>query len=44
MGKARALEMFVAAEKIMAPAALRIGLVDAIANDPVAESIRHFST
>jgi enoyl-CoA hydratase/carnithine racemase len=34
VGKGRALEMFVAAEKIMAAAALRIGLVDAIADDP----------
>ena len=39
VGKGRALEMFVAAEKISAPQALRIGLVDAIADDPVAESI-----
>ena len=44
VGKGRALEMFVAAEKIMVAAALRIGLVDAIANDPVAESIRRSST
>jgi len=43
VGKGRALEMFVAAEKIMVAAALRIGLVDAIANDPVAESIRRSS-
>jgi enoyl-CoA hydratase/carnithine racemase len=40
VGKGRALEMFVAAEKIMAPQALRIGLVDAIADDPVAEAMR----
>jgi len=40
VGKGRALEMFVAAEKIMAPQALRIGLVDAIADDPVAEAVR----
>ena len=38
VGKGRALEMFVAAEKIVAPQALRIGLVDAIAVDPVARS------
>jgi enoyl-CoA hydratase/carnithine racemase len=44
VGKGRALEMFVAAVKIMAPAALRIGLVDTIANDPVAESIRRCGT
>lgn len=40
IGKARALEMFVAAEKVMAPAALRIGLVDGIADDPVGEAVR----
>jgi len=40
VGKGRALEMFVAAEKIMAPQAMRIGLVDAIAVDPVAEAVR----
>ncbi len=40
VGKGRALEMFVAAEKITAPQALRIGLVDAIADNPVAEAVR----
>jgi len=40
VGKARALEMFVAAEKISATQALRMALVDAIAGDPVAESVR----
>ena len=40
VGKARALEMFVAAEKIRAADALRIGLVDAIAEDPVGEAVR----
>jgi enoyl-CoA hydratase/carnithine racemase len=34
VGKARALQMFVAAEKVNAPEALRAGLVDAIAADP----------
>ncbi len=43
VGKGRALEMFVAAEKIIAPDALRIGLVDAIADDPVAEAVRRLS-
>ncbi len=43
VGKGRALEMFVAAEKIIAPTALRIGLVDAIADDPVAEAVRRLS-
>jgi len=40
VGKGRALEMFVAAEKITAPQALRIGLVDAVVADPVAEAVR----
>lgn len=41
IGKGRALEMFVGAEKITAAQALHIGLVDAIAADPVAEAVRH---
>jgi enoyl-CoA hydratase/carnithine racemase len=40
IGKGRALEMFVAAEKITAAHALRMGLVDAIAADPMAEAVR----
>jgi enoyl-CoA hydratase/carnithine racemase len=40
IGKGRALEMFVAAEKLTAAEALRIGLVDAIAEDPLAEAAR----
>jgi enoyl-CoA hydratase/carnithine racemase len=40
VGRARAVEMFVAAEKLTAPQALGIGLVDAIADDPVAEALR----
>jgi len=40
VGKGRALEMFVAAEKIDARLALKIGLVDAIADNPVAEAVR----
>jgi enoyl-CoA hydratase/carnithine racemase len=39
IGKARALEMFVAAEKFNAMHALQIGLVDAIAEDPMAEAM-----
>jgi len=35
IGKSRALELFVAAEKVSAARALEIGLVDAIADDPV---------
>jgi enoyl-CoA hydratase/carnithine racemase len=40
IGKAAALQMFVAADKLSAAHALRLGLVDAIADDPVAETIR----
>jgi enoyl-CoA hydratase/carnithine racemase len=40
IGKSRALELFVAAEKISAARALEIGLVDAIAADPIAAAMR----
>jgi len=40
VGKARALEMFVAAEKVTASKALDMRLVDAVAEDPVAEAMR----
>lgn len=40
IGKARALQMFVAAGKIDAAEALRIGLIDAVVEDPIAESFR----
>jgi len=40
IGKGRALELFVAAEKVTAARALQIGLVDAIADDPVAGALR----
>jgi enoyl-CoA hydratase/carnithine racemase len=40
VGKSRALELFIAAEKVSAARALEIGLVDAIADDPVAEAMR----
>ena len=43
IGKGRALELFVAAEKVTAARALQIGLVDAIANDPVAEASRRLA-
>ena len=43
IGKARALQMFLAAEKINAQEALRIGLVDAIADDPVAAARQRIS-
>jgi enoyl-CoA hydratase/carnithine racemase len=35
IGKAKALEMFVAAEKVHAQDALRLGLIDAVADNPV---------
>src|SRR3954469_9874490 len=40
VGKARALQMFVAAEKLQANRALEIGLLDALADNPVAEAQR----
>ena len=40
VGKSRALTMLVVADKIHASEALKIGLVDAIADDPVAEAKR----
>jgi enoyl-CoA hydratase/carnithine racemase len=40
VGKARALQMLVAAEKLQAKDALAIGLIDAIVGDPVAEAVR----
>jgi enoyl-CoA hydratase/carnithine racemase len=40
IGKSRALELLIAAEKVSAARALGIGLVDAIADDPVAEAMR----
>ena len=39
VGRAKALELFVAAEKIHAVEAWRIGLVDAVVEDPVAEAM-----
>jgi len=44
VGKARALEMFVVAEKISAQQALRLGLIDAMAGDPVAEAAQRAMT
>jgi enoyl-CoA hydratase len=43
IGKGRALELFVAAEKVTARRALEIGLVDAIADDPTVEALRQLS-
>jgi enoyl-CoA hydratase/carnithine racemase len=42
IGKARAMQMFLLAEMFKAEEALRIGLVDAIADDPVAHAVRRF--
>ena len=39
IGKGRALEMLVAAEKVAASRAQEIGLLDGIADDPVAEAV-----
>jgi enoyl-CoA hydratase/carnithine racemase len=39
IGKTTALQVFLAAEKLHAPRALQIGLVDAIADDPVASAL-----
>ncbi len=44
IGKSRALELFVAAEKISAARALEIGMVDAIADDPVGAAMRLMHT
>jgi enoyl-CoA hydratase/carnithine racemase len=43
IGKGRALELFIAAEKVSAARALEIGLVDAIADNPVAEALRQLA-
>ncbi len=40
VGKSRALQMFIEAEKVRPGEALRIGLVDAISDHPVEEAIR----
>ncbi len=43
VGRARALEMFIAAEKLHAQQALAFGLVDAVVEDPLAEALRRLS-
>jgi enoyl-CoA hydratase len=40
VGKGRAMQMFTAAEKLHAAEALQIGLIDAVAQDPLAEALR----
>lgn len=43
IGKGRALELFITSEKISAARAFEIGLVDAVAAEPVAEAMRQIS-
>jgi enoyl-CoA hydratase/carnithine racemase len=43
IGKAKALEILVTAEKIHASEALRIGLVESLADNPVEEAVRQVS-
>jgi len=43
VGEAKALEMFLTAKKVDASEALRIGLIDKIAENPLADSIANFS-
>jgi enoyl-CoA hydratase/carnithine racemase len=43
VGRGRALEMFIAAERVTATRALQVRLVDAIGDDPVAEALRLIS-
>ena len=40
IGKTRALGMFLTAEKVSAEEALRVGLVEAVVDDPVEEAVR----
>jgi enoyl-CoA hydratase/carnithine racemase len=42
IGKARAMQMFLLAEMVKANEAMRIGLVDAIAEDPITHALRCF--
>jgi len=44
VGRGIALQMFVAAEKVSAHRALAVGLVEAVADDPVAESFVRIGT
>lgn len=43
VGEAKALEMFLTAKRVGADEALRIGLIDRIAENPLADSIANFS-
>jgi enoyl-CoA hydratase len=44
IGKARAREMFIAAEEVSATRALEIGLVDAVVEHPIAEAVRRIAS
>jgi enoyl-CoA hydratase/carnithine racemase len=44
IGRARALQMFLTAEKLHAPEALRIGLVDRVVDDPLTAALAVAST
>ncbi len=44
VGRAKALEMFLAAEKVHAPKALEIGLVDGIAEEPMLACVERITT
>ncbi len=44
VGEAKALEMFLTAKRVDAGEALRIGLIDKISANPLADSIANFST
>ena len=43
IGRGRALELFITADKVTAQPAREIGLVDAVADDPVAEALYQLS-
>jgi enoyl-CoA hydratase len=42
IGKARAMQMFLLAEMVKADEALRVGLVDAVSDDPITHAVRCF--
>lgn len=42
IGKSRAMQMFLLAEMVKVEEALRIGLVDALVEDPIAHALRYF--
>ena len=41
VGKARALQVFLTAEKLHVGEALRIGLIDDVADDPIRAALQH---